>query len=128
MEKPEIGFNYLGRFEGREAGDWESAKEGGGGLGGGGDAELKVAHGLEVNVVTQNLAGGPELVAHWTWERKAVSEREVKQLAQEWFRVLELLVEHVEEPGAGGLTPSDLELVGLTQQEIDELEQTEIKH
>ena len=39
-----------------------------------------------------------------------------------WFRALEALVRHVEQPGAGGRSPSDLPLVALSQGEIERLE------
>ena len=51
-----------------------------------------------------------------------MSDAMVRDLAQGWFRALEALVRHAERPGAGGRTPSDLPLVALTQDEIDEIE------
>ena len=46
----------------------------------------------------------------------------MRDLAQGWFRALEALARHAEQPHAGGRTPSDLPLLALTQGEIDELE------
>ena len=46
----------------------------------------------------------------------------VRDLAQGWFRALTALVRHAERPEAGGRTPSDLPLLRLTQDEIDEIE------
>ena len=47
----------------------------------------------------------------------------MRALAQGWFTALEALVHHAAQPGAGGRTPSDLLLVGLSQAEIERLEQ-----
>src|SRR5262249_60783008 len=60
--------------------------------------------------------------AHWSWAPALVTEGEVRDLAQRWFVALEELVGHAASPGAGGRSPSDLPLVGLTQAEIDRLE------
>ena len=51
-----------------------------------------------------------------------MSEAEVRDLAERWFRALEALVRHASAPGAGGRSPSDLRLVALTQGEIERLE------
>jgi non-ribosomal peptide synthase protein (TIGR01720 family) len=51
-----------------------------------------------------------------------VSEAEVRDLAQRWFAALEALVRHADAPDAGGRSPSDLPLVGLSQREIERLE------
>jgi hypothetical protein len=51
-----------------------------------------------------------------------MSEADVRDLAESWFRALEALVYHASAPGAGGRTPSDLPLVALTQAEIERLE------
>ena len=46
----------------------------------------------------------------------------VQALADDWVRALRALVEHAAHPEAGGHTPSDLTLVSLSQDEIDEFE------
>jgi amino acid adenylation domain-containing protein len=67
-------------------------------------------------------SAGPELTATWTWLPAAFSEPDIRLLAEGWFHVLESLVHHCAKPGMGGLTPSDLPLVALSQSEIDRLE------
>ena len=119
---PQIGFNYLGRFAAAGAGDWAAAPEGG--MLGGGDPAMPLAHGLEVNALTHDAADGPKLNATWTWAPALLSEAAVRDLAQCWFDALEALVRHVDQPDAGGRTPSDLPLVALSQAEIDRLERT----
>ena len=46
----------------------------------------------------------------------------MRDLAESWFGVLEALVGHAGQAGAGGRSPSDLPLVSLSQGEIDRLE------
>ena len=57
-------------------------------------------------------------MANWSWAQGVLDEAAVHDLAQCWFRVLAALVRHAERPDAGGLTPSDLTLVSLSQSEI----------
>ena len=59
--RPEIGFNYLGRFAAPGAGDWGSAGDGVG-LGAGADPDMRLAHAVEVNAVTLEDSGGPKRV------------------------------------------------------------------
>ena len=49
-------------------------------------------------------------------------KREVRALAEAWRRALEALARHVEQPGAGGHTPSDFPLVTLSQEQMEQLE------
>ena len=65
---------------------------------------------------------GPTLAATWTWASALLSQEEVRDLAQGWYRALEALVRHVEQPGAGGRSPCDLPLLALSQGEIERLE------
>jgi amino acid adenylation domain-containing protein/non-ribosomal peptide synthase protein (TIGR01720 family) len=126
--RPQIGFNYLGRMGGRSAAeqtpgpqDWGPAPESGG-LGGGADDAMPLAHPLEVNSFTQDGPDGPRLVATWTWGDGLLPEDDVRALGEGWFRMLRTLAEHAGSPAAGGYTPSDLPLVSLNQHEIDGLE------
>jgi non-ribosomal peptide synthase protein (TIGR01720 family) len=120
---PQIGFNYLGRFAAGGGGtaDWTPVADGGV-LGGGSDAGLALAHVIEVNAITEDRPGGPRLTATWAWAPALLAEAEVRDLADAWFAALEALVEHVRSGGAGGVTPSDISLVALSQDELDEFE------
>jgi non-ribosomal peptide synthase protein (TIGR01720 family)/FkbM family methyltransferase len=122
---PQLGFNYLGRFAVATPSppDWSLLAQGGG-LGGDADAEMPLAHAIEVNAVTLDGADGPQLTAHWRWAQALVPQEAVQQLAKDWFQVLASLVQHSATSTAGGRTPSDLPLVTLTQAEIDELEES----
>ena len=77
---------------------------------------------IEVNALTLDGADGATLTASWTYAPALLTEEEVRDLAQRWFRALEALVRHAEQPNAGGRTPSDLPLVALSQAEIEGLE------
>ncbi|MFI2511745.1 amino acid adenylation domain-containing protein, partial [Streptomyces sp. NPDC018972] len=115
---PQIGFNYLGRLGGASS---DEAGEGGG-LGGAADPQMPLTHVLELNSIAQETSDGPTLVANWSWARDLLTEAEVRDLAETWFRALGAIAAHAGTPGAGGHTPSDLPLVRLTQPQIEELE------
>jgi non-ribosomal peptide synthase protein (TIGR01720 family) len=52
-----------------------------------------------------------------------LDEPEVAELARLWAAALAGLAAHAARPGAGGLTPSDLPLVQLDQDEVEGLEE-----
>jgi non-ribosomal peptide synthase protein (TIGR01720 family) len=121
LEKPQIGFNYLGRFAAPTGQDWAIAPEAEG-LYGQVDEWMPMTHCLEVNALTLDHTDGPELRAIWSWIPRLLTEQDVRDLAEGWFQALEALVRHLAKAGAGGHTPSDLPLVSLTQAEIEQLE------
>ncbi|CNG71380.1 peptide synthetase [Mycobacterium tuberculosis] len=123
---PQIAFNYLGRSAVPEATDWGPADlADGDALGGGQDAALGLVHAIEVNAHTRDLPGGPELSATWTWAGALFDAAAVEDLAGRWYAALRGLVAHVVDGAGdgpvGGFTPSDLSLVDVSQDEIDEL-------
>src|SRR6476660_7842587 len=120
--RPQIGFNYLGRFPAAAATDWAGAAEAGA-PGGGGEAAMRLAHALEVNAITLDGSAGATLCSTWSWPPALMAEAQVRALAQGWFAALEALVRHAAAPAAGGRTPCDLPLVSLSQAEIERLEQ-----
>ncbi|MEU0922802.1 non-ribosomal peptide synthetase [Streptomyces malaysiensis] len=125
LRTPQIGFNYLGRFPAASAGDggadWAAAAEADG-LGGGVDQAMPVPHALEVGALTRDHADGPRLTATLSWPGDLLTEEDARELAETWFRALDVLTAHTERAGAGGHTPSDLPLVHLGQDEIDTVE------
>ncbi len=129
LPRPQIGFNYLGRFPaptppgvGHSA-EWAIAPETGV-LGGGGDPGMPLAHGLELTVITTDTPAGPRLHASWSWASGLWSQPDVEELAQAWVSVLNLLVTCAGSAGAGGHSPSDFPLVAaaLSQDDIDDLD------
>ncbi|OPF84591.1 non-ribosomal peptide synthetase [Streptomyces antioxidans] len=125
--EPQIGFNYLGRFaavdpDAVRAEDWAAPPEATETLGSGGDPARPLAHALGVSAVAQDRPDGVSLVAIWSWPGALLDEGEVRRLADYWFEALTALVTHAERPEAGGFTPSDISLLSLSQDEIDEFE------
>ncbi|WP_243437493.1 non-ribosomal peptide synthetase [Streptomyces sp. FH025] len=116
--RPQIGFNYMGRFDARESGLWEPAG-GDGVVGTGAHPGMPLPHLLDVTPATEDRQDGPHLIANWSWAGRTVTEEDARDVAETWFRALELLSRH---SGPGGRTPSDLPLVRLDQEEIEEYE------
>ena len=112
--QPQIGFNYLGRaFTGGD-GDWSIVAET--------DWAADTADGpftrnLEVDL---RIVAGPEIAVLWQWPGTLLSEQDIRTLADAWVRALREL--GASAPAAGGLVAADLDLVSLSQDEIDELE------
>ncbi|GAA1229138.1 hypothetical protein GCM10009676_09530 [Prauserella halophila] len=121
LATPQIGFNYLGRFaDASENADFAPAAEAAT-LGGGTAGDTPVPHALEITALTRDGHDGPTLRADWSWPGEMFDHADVAELSREWFDTLRGLVAHTADPGAGGHTPSDFELVDLTQSEVDEL-------
>ncbi|MEV0662924.1 amino acid adenylation domain-containing protein [Actinomadura luteofluorescens] len=123
---PQLAFNYLGRSAAPEATDWGPADLAeSDALGTGQDPALGLVHAVEVNAHTRDLPGGPELSATWTWAGGLFDGAAIEDLAGRWYAALRGLVAHVvggaAEGPVGGFTPSDLSLVDVSQDEIDEL-------
>ncbi|MFE3143890.1 amino acid adenylation domain-containing protein [Streptomyces scopuliridis] len=119
LPAPQIGFNYLGRLETGTEADWavESAS-------GGADDGMPFVHALEIDALTHDSPEGAQLSATWTWPEALFCEDDIQDLAETWFRALDALAAHAEQPGTGGRTPSDLPLVPLDQDEIELLERS----
>ncbi|MEU8894195.1 amino acid adenylation domain-containing protein, partial [Streptomyces sp. NPDC048442] len=124
LPTPQLGFNYLGRFDAAEGGaaaDWALCSDAD--LGDGRDPGMRLTHALDLNAVTQDHAEGPRLVADWSWPTALFTEDEVRTLAEGWFRALRSLAAQAADPDAGGLTPSDLRpMVSVTQKQLDRFE------
>jgi amino acid adenylation domain-containing protein/non-ribosomal peptide synthase protein (TIGR01720 family) len=123
LPEPQVAFNYLGRFStaaGGPVADWTPLS----GIDAvpGDPAHLPLAHPLELNARTEDGPGGSRLVAFWTWAEGILAETEVRALADLWFQALHALVAHARDPLAGGLTPSDVSLSSITQDEIEAFE------
>ncbi|MDA5280825.1 non-ribosomal peptide synthetase [Streptomyces sp. Isolate_45] len=122
-EEPQIGFNYLGRLGRADADDVARAdtvrvRD----LTGAADGAMPLAYTLELNAAAVEHPDGQRLVASWTWSGELLAEAEVREIAGLWFEALEALAAHAARPDAGGLTPSDLPLVTVSQGEIEQLE------
>ena len=82
---------------------------------------MPLAHTVELNAGTIDTDAGPYLRAAWWWAPSALDHAQVSRLSRLWFDALAGICAHVRR-GGGGLTPSDLAVAQLSQQQIDELE------
>jgi amino acid adenylation domain-containing protein/non-ribosomal peptide synthase protein (TIGR01720 family) len=116
----QIIFNYLGRFTVSGTVDWAMVPDSG--VGGDVTPDLPMSHSLNINAWTEDQPNGPQLHASWVWPSELLSEKAVRDLAQNWFQALDALITHASKADAGGHTPSDMALVSVSQEDIDELE------
>jgi amino acid adenylation domain-containing protein/non-ribosomal peptide synthase protein (TIGR01720 family) len=115
--RPEVLFNYLGRFGGAETGaDWGLAPE----LPAAhavADPRMPVSHRLSVNASTVDGV----LRAEFSYPAEAIGDAEVRRIADDWLAALVALLAAANEPGANALTPSDVPLAGLDAADLDAL-------
>ncbi len=121
---PVIGFNYLGRL-GAAAGElsedfWRISQEGLSLTGAAAAIPMPLAHTVELNAVTADTDGGPQLHANWTWAPSALDAAQVGRLSRLWFEALAGICALVR-AGGGGLTPSDIVPARLSQPQLDEV-------
>ncbi|MGM9334861.1 non-ribosomal peptide synthase/polyketide synthase [Streptomyces murinus] len=114
---PQIGFNYHGQWD---TGNTERDGLVRGSLPPAGrdtDPDEPRPYVLDITGVVQD--GRLEL--GWTYPAAVHDEDTVRQLAQETLAALRDIVAHCALPTAGGRTPSDFPLAGLTQDQLDRL-------
>ncbi|MFC4373473.1 amino acid adenylation domain-containing protein [Nocardia halotolerans] len=118
----QIGFNYLGRattgaeptgdtawLPTAELGDIEIDY----------DPNLPANAVLDINTIAVTTDSGPRLQADFRYATGILDEAAVRELAQDWTGRLTALAEHIRCPDAGGLTPSDVALVRVSQSDLD---------
>ncbi|MGW4341094.1 condensation domain-containing protein, partial [Rhodococcus koreensis] len=122
LPQPHITLNYLGRIEystsGSETG-WTPVKDVD--LGRHTDSDLAVAAVLTIDAATVVTDGTARLTATWSYHVGVLAASDVDDLADLWTSALTALADHTSRPGAGRLTPSDLDLVHLDQPTLDTL-------
>ncbi|WP_330284539.1 amino acid adenylation domain-containing protein [Streptomyces sp. NBC_00588] len=135
LPQPQVVFNYLGRFTAADAGGqtgqsgqpWELAPEAPMlRIPPSGDRPVPFA--LEINAVTVETGAGARLHISAAWPDAFLDPDESGRLLALWERALRGLARHAEAAPAGGLTPSDLPLVELTQDDIDDFENDDLEH
>ncbi|WP_151484725.1 non-ribosomal peptide synthetase [Streptomyces albicerus] len=122
--EPQIGFNYLGRTSGTDIPEelrgqgWvpDTTQRD---LIAAPDADMPAMSALEINAVATDTGAGDELTAYFGFPTGVLSHQEVTELAGLWVEALTALARHAATPEAGGLTPSDVPLVAVSQKEID---------
>ncbi len=124
-QAPQVGFNYLGQFSAAEIAG--RGPDSGWAVMPGIDApapdpDMPVMSALEVTAAVTEAGSGPQLSALLAFPRGVLSAEQVSRLAELWFAALDGLAAHLARSGTGGLTPSDLPLVPMSQRQIDTLE------
>ncbi|MDY7088054.1 MAG: amino acid adenylation domain-containing protein [Actinomycetota bacterium] len=107
MAQPQVLFNYYGRFPAGTGEPWTPAAEelptevNGG---------LDLAHLLQVDVVCEETAYGPELVVTWTWAEGPLTGQDITAISHGWAQVLG-------EVAGGGAVPREAAGGGTTLSE-----------
>ncbi|WJV50826.1 non-ribosomal peptide synthetase [Streptomyces flavofungini] len=130
-EAGQISFNYLGRFS--AAADMPENLRGLGftqtpgltelaELDAGQDPRMAALAELDINAHVTDTPEGPCLGALFTAPQGVLSAAEVREIADLWCAALRGLARHTADPGAGGLTPSDVLLAPVRQGDIEDWE------
>ena len=122
FRSPQISFNYLGRISSSDGTqDWLPV-EGNRRLGGTQNPSMPVASVIDINAAVEDHVDGPCLTASFTFPRGVLDRSDIAEFAELWRRALDGLIAHASRPDAGGLTPSDIPLVSVDQQQIERWE------
>ncbi|MFI9504597.1 amino acid adenylation domain-containing protein [Nocardia sp. NPDC052566] len=117
----QIGFNYLGRtgvpadladhswLPTADLGELELAP----------DDAMPLSAVIDINAITTDTAAGARLDLSFRYASEILDEAAVRELAADWSAALAAIADHATGPTAGGLTPSDVPLVHVTQAELD---------
>ncbi len=100
---PDLGLRWIG-----ERGEWLSPRR---------DPGASRRHLLDVE---GSVSGGRLRVA-WTYSTRTYRRDAVQALAEWFLRSLRSLIQHCQSPEAGGFTPSDFPVAGLSQEDLDDL-------
>ncbi|MEU2000866.1 amino acid adenylation domain-containing protein [Rhodococcus sp. NPDC019627] len=120
----QVLFNYLGRMPHAVSGPWTPAAESDS-LHTDPDADFGAPYRLVINALCEDGEQGSQLHAVFAWSEDDLSEDDAIALSEGWASALGELAESVSEHrGPALLTPSDLPLVRLTQDEIDRIAAT----
>ncbi|TBV04729.1 non-ribosomal peptide synthase/polyketide synthase, partial [Stutzerimonas kirkiae] len=122
LSVPRITFNYLGQFDGSFA---QEQDDGEGAFltpalesPGASQSELApLGNWLSIN----GQVYGGELSLNWSFSREMFKAETIQRLAQEYTEELEALIAHCTDENTFGLTPSDVPLAGLSQEQLDVL-------
>lgn len=116
--RPQVLFNYLGRFAGGTTGDWQLA-ENAGQLGEKRDPAMRLPRALEFNASAEPGTDGElELVTVLSWPSGVFSAEDTATIGEHFVAALEGLAALTE----GGHSPSDFPLLPLTQADVDALD------
>ncbi|WP_306356552.1 MULTISPECIES: non-ribosomal peptide synthetase [unclassified Nocardia] len=120
----QIGFNYLGRVsasevpEGMADAAWLPT-DALGELSVDQDPTMPAGMVVDLNAIVTDGEDGPRMSVSVQYAAEILDEAAVRELAEDWVRALTAVARHVQDPAAGGLTPSDVPLVRVSQVELD---------
>ncbi|WP_342799871.1 amino acid adenylation domain-containing protein [Nocardia sp. No.11] len=120
----QVGFNYLGRVSAGDVPDsladhgWLPTDAWGEPVADQ-DPALPAAAVVDVNALAAGSADGVVLRASFSYASGVIDEASVRALAECWTDALALLADHLRDPAAGGLSPADVALVRVSQDELD---------
>ncbi|HST78122.1 MAG TPA: condensation domain-containing protein, partial [Verrucomicrobiae bacterium] len=122
LPRPQISFNYLGRFASQDSADWLPVGDDAG-FSGGADPAMPFMYFVEIDAIVSDASDGPRLTANFAWARNHLDESEVATLAGYWEKALEAIVEHSRKRVARH-SPSDFPLVNLSLEQVEQIENT----
>ncbi|MDB9373597.1 non-ribosomal peptide synthetase [Nodularia sphaerocarpa] len=116
LPQPQVSFNYLGQFDQTHLAPlgWKYAPESSGSIH---SPQGQRRHLLNVN----GLVIEGRLQLEWKYSQAFHHQSTIENLAQNYVKTLEAIIDHCLSPEAFGYTPSDFPEVGLSQEELDEL-------
>ncbi|RZK69690.1 MAG: amino acid adenylation domain-containing protein, partial [Rhodococcus sp. (in: high G+C Gram-positive bacteria)] len=85
---------------------------------------MAVAAVIDINAMVVDSPEGPRLTASFAYPTGVIRDSGVAALADLWRNALDGLAAHTVQPVAGGLTPSDCQLVTVSQSRIERWEHT----
>ena len=119
LPEPQILFNYGGRGDLGDTGDWGAAADDVD-FGDGSDA-MPAGHVLEINAEITDTGDGPALEVAWAWPTGVLDRADVESLAALFVEALQGLAAHSAAPGAGSQAPLDFPLVDVTRADLADL-------
>ncbi|MFJ6758607.1 amino acid adenylation domain-containing protein [Streptomyces sp. NPDC091273] len=116
---PQVLFNYLGRFEAGASGDWQLAGSTDQ-LGERRDPRMRLPRALEFNAIAEpaSTAGAYELTTTISWPEGMFADEDIATIGG-YFREALAGLAALDQ---GGHSPSDFDLVALTQADVDDLD------
>ncbi|MDO1482185.1 amino acid adenylation domain-containing protein [Rhodococcus ruber] len=123
-ETGQISFNYLGRVglgEGLEDVGWTPITDLGD-VDAPGDPDMPALKTVDINAAIADGADGARLGASFAFPAGALTRDDAHRIAELWCAALDALARYARGASVGGLTPSDVPLVSVTQRELEEWE------
>ncbi|NUS74591.1 MAG: amino acid adenylation domain-containing protein, partial [Streptomyces sp.] len=116
---PQVLFNYLGRFDAGAARDWQLSGPTGQ-LGERRDPAMRLPRALEFNAIVEPAptGGAYQLVTTISWPDGMFTDEDITTIG-DWFRTALAGLAALDQ---GGHSPSDFDLVPLTQADVDALD------